>query len=367
MGFINDGYLGLDIDGTSPVIGILATSLMSLCLITQLAIGVTACRQMTGEKQKVHTRFKVLFGLCLFCACTATTILIVWSPMFWPIFWRPLLPATRVHPGVLLLAVHLLANAYFFASLLTVLVLRLRVVFKEFMRMAKCTYFGFLIILLYLYSWPIVVVAVSITIDFDHATSYKEDIPKWVMVLFEILLSLFGVFFVTGSVLAVSFFVNNLRKLTISSLDTLTVPKSAEDVALSDQQQRTSALASRYMLLFAVAISTDIVMILLAFAVSAESGLKGVFFAADFCVNLLSVYLQFGFAEEHYLRCCGCLDKRWRRRTAKRVRRAIHRQSMGTLSLSTPTPSAGHMVCSPSTVSTSFDSSNMPSSIASTV
>merc|ERR1712217_147413 len=99
-----------------------------------------------------------------------------------------------------------------------------------------------------------------------------------------------------GCVLAVYLFVCNLSQLS-TSLVHLTSTKNAvslRDVELCRAQYKLSDLSSKYTMLFAFAIASTIVFVLLQF--SLNSYFRGPFFKIDFCVNLWCMYLQFGFA-----------------------------------------------------------------------
>merc|ERR1712012_1438462 len=102
----------------------------------------------------------------------------------------------------------------------------------------------------------------------------------------------------------------NLRLLSLtvaSSQRTMCVSES--DISLNRNQQQLIALAARSVLLFVIAIFTgQFLSVVCAFAFSISSGVRDIFFGMDCTINLLCVYLQFSFAEEHYQRCCGRLD-----------------------------------------------------------
>merc|ERR1712187_74826 len=78
------------------------------------------------------------------------------------------------------------------------------------------------------------------------------------------------------------------------------------------------------MILFASAIISSVVFMMLSFTVNYESGLRGVFYVADLTVNLWCIYLQFSFAKDHYQRCCGFCGKLCRK---DRTQQMIHIES----------------------------------------
>merc|ERR1712087_340836 len=76
------------------------------------------------------------------------------------------------------------------------------------------------------------------------------------------------------------------------------------------------------------AIVSTFFFILLTMFVSNEY--DGLFFSADFTVNLFCIYAQFGSAREHYLKFCGCLDSRMQRAATKKAQKNIMRK-MGSI------------------------------------
>jgi len=133
--------------------------------------------------------------------------------------------------------------------------------------------------------------------------------------------------YLIGCVLAVYFFISNLSKLT---KDLLTSPRTAianivKDVTLDQQQLKLSKLSSKYTMLFAFSITSTVIFVTVLLSVPHQ--LRGPFIALDCCVNLWCMYLQFGFAENHYLRCCGWCDKRCRHCGMRRTKKIIYKHS----------------------------------------
>ena len=322
MSFVDDGYLGLSIDGTSPSVAIPCITLISICLICQLVIGFIAGRQMASHKN-IQIQFKVTFGACLVFAIAGTIIHIPWSPIF-SSSWNTI-------TSVIVASFFWFCTFSFWTCLLLILVLRLRVVFSEFMQMSNRMYAGFkciFTVLLLINLFICIVFAMEAEYSTDTLTAndiYSDE----VLIILVILGFSFLFLYLIGAVCAILFFLNNLRKLALSrrsSSRNLEAPNT-EDIPLNDQQRSIINLASRYALLFIVAVSSDIVFtMLLYFAVPID--IRSVFFAMDFTINLICVYLQFAFSGEHYRRCCGCIHRRWRKRMGKIAKRAIRKHTI---------------------------------------
>ena len=132
--------------------------------------------------------------------------------------------------------------------------------------------------------------------------------------------------YIIGSYLSVRFFVGNLSKLARLQVDAPS-PKS---------QQRFLNLSAKYMLLYFIAILSTMLSFVLFFIVSYELG--GLFGGIDWAFNLFCLYLQFGFADAHYQKCCSRLDSRCRTAISKRMKRDIPMTDMSQSDL--------HHVCS---------------------
>ena len=125
MAFI-DGYLGIHIDGSSPIVAGTVLSLESSGLILQCAIAVVGCRHMANHKGvnmliKPHGQ---LFILSSVCSCTSTLCLMMFTAM-------RMLSYSDTMTWTMVLTVFFLATYYFTACLLAILVLRLHIVFGQ--------------------------------------------------------------------------------------------------------------------------------------------------------------------------------------------------------------------------------------------
>jgi len=330
----NDGYLGLPIDGSSPAVAIPIIALNSICLIIQLAIGLMACRQMMNNKN-VQTPFKVSFGASLVFACTATITFIVGSPIF-SISWT-------ITTGLVFSCLSWFSALSFYSSLLAILVMRLRFVFKEMMQMSERTYFGFKCLFIALFAIPLLACAlVGMEAAQGTNVSIADNLTGKVLLLLYSLGFLFLFLYLIGVVCASSFLLNNLRKLALSQL---TTPRNMEaqktdDIPLKDQQGIIVNLASRYSLLFIVALSSDLLTYVLMMAMSFYT--RSIFQAMDFTINVFCIYFQFAFTGKQYMRCCGCIHRPWRKRMDNIAKRAIRSHSVqmsGSYSFPASTPS----------------------------
>ena len=136
--------------------------------------------------------------------------------------------------------------------------------------------------------------------------------------------------------MAVYFFISNLRKLAHAREHTLEKMNiSEEDIRLDKFQLRMIHLAARYLILYGVATISSVILTVICgifiFQQEALLSVAGVPICIDFCVNLWCMYLQFGFAHEHYRGCCGYLDGLCRKVISINTRRSIHRLSVDRL------------------------------------
>jgi len=306
---INEGYLKLDINGTSPIATTITISFLGIGLLIQCIIAITAMSKMRHFKG-VHLKFKILFVLSFICCALFTITLIIWHRLLMlsesPNMTSPLF--------VINASIWQCSCFTFVSTLLTILVLRLHVTFGESaFRMSQCTYFVLMAVMVILYGIAIVVtVWTAIMID--------RDPPLYWTVFFFLGYS-FAALYVIGACLAVAFFVRTLSKVAKARSESI---RTERDVEQEVNQQKLHHLAARYILLFSIAnVSFVVLTVLLGIAVNIDSGVRFVMFVADYTVNLLCVYLNFGFAGEHYQKCCKCLDVRCRELIKERRRRSM--------------------------------------------
>merc|ERR1712217_176264 len=118
-------------------------------------------------------------------------------------------------------------------------------------------------------------------------------------------------------------------KLRVHSTQNLSV--NPKDIELDKQQQKLSDLSSKYMMLFGIAMASTILFQIVSFCV--HFNLRSIFYSLDFTVNLLCVYLQFSFANIHYVKCCKWCDGKCKDYISRRNKRMIYKHSL-TLSAS---------------------------------
>merc|ERR1711879_790950 len=104
---------------------------------------------------------------------------------------------------------------------------------------------------------------------------------------------------------------------------------------LDPQQQQLSDVAAKYMMLFAIAMGTTILIYGLSSSVELPGELRHSLMEIDLSVNLLCIYVQFAFAKDHYGRCCGCCDKRFNGIVSRRMEVVIKKHMMVKIKLAT--------------------------------
>ena len=95
MASLVDGYLDLDIDGSSPIVGGPVIFLLSICLIVQCAIAVDGYKNMINN-ERVHRQMKILFLLCFLCSSTATATWMLFSIMSMMSYWNSILSILQI-------------------------------------------------------------------------------------------------------------------------------------------------------------------------------------------------------------------------------------------------------------------------------
>jgi len=327
----NGGYIKLSIDGTSPSIVITNLCLLSICVTIQMAIGMVGIRQLINN-DKVQRQFKVLFVIALICCLLPSTVSIVFGPIY-------TMCSLSMSPTIeaILFGIGFASALSFLCCLLLIAVLRLRFVFRAFMTMSDRTYAGFKCLFATLFgmicAFCVVIVFAAVLLSNDPL---REDavIQRTFLAVIILMFSIWPLYAI-GSFSAIRLFVSNIRRLVLlqsRGLEDAPLNLEAqrlEDVTFSKQQERWVNLAAKYMLLFIIAISSDIVVaILLGLAVSEDSGVRTLFLVIDLTINMMCVYLQFAFATKQYMRCCGCIHRRWRKRVDLIAKIAIRKQTI---------------------------------------
>ena len=309
------GYLGVNIDGSCIIVKLICNTLTGFSLLLQCVIFFIAISQMR-KKERVALKFKLLFGASFICSSTTTTCMMALG-----LFWQSLEPTTHA------LMVGLMHAAFpnFYVCLLAILVLRLKVTFDaSIYKMSTRTFHFFVCILVIL----LILTAAFATHHVLGVMWYHTDPDATYLTRFNLCVlpvSLLLVFtFFLGSVVAVFHFVNNLRLLSMTMSELPTPTNIEKESSLNANQRRYSDLSARYLLLFGIATTSTLMMVILNFAFSVTSGIRAVLIAADEVVNLLCIYLQFSFATKHYEICCGCLDHRARNVMGKYNKKMIN-------------------------------------------
>lgn len=287
----------MEVDGTTDTVNIISIAAICIGLVVNVAIAFIAYRGM--HHSKTDPKFKVLFVLSWLTTCFASIACIIGNALEM---------RTDFFPYVVLV-ISTTAIWLFFVLLLMTLVLRLRMTFNDSIyQMSQCTYFVFIAILCILF-------AVTCTG------------PAFVH-LPVLTIPIFFFFFFMGSALAVYFFVSNLSKLAKSRRNTLSKMNISEtDISLDRSQQKMMDLAARYLLLYGVATLSSMMFTVGCLFLLGQHVLD-ITITIDCSINLICMYLQFGFAKNHYQRCCGCMDRLCRGAITKRTKSSIHKLSV---------------------------------------
>lgn len=297
------------------VFDIVKISGTGIALIIQLYIAASTYTQLRRSESNISREVVILFVLSLSCAVVHTIIVPVMSTLEMSYHH-----SYDSHPAIVW-AWSLACFLYimFLYILFITLVVRLYVTFKgTALAMSKCAIYIFVVILVLLFVVVMFIVAGYTLHAFDDAVG-------WTLFLFSVILALLLYF--VGSVLAVRLFVKNLHDAAKLQANTMRCPtRTADDIALNAKQQRLLKLASRYILLFFVALCSTFLAECLMFIVSFEC--RAVFMTIDLCINLQCLFLQFAFAEKSYQKCCGCLDSRCVAVITNQTKRRIHRESI---------------------------------------
>lgn len=270
----------------------------SIALMVQIIIGITALSKISRVKG-INKGLTALFIFNLFCGCSYTISTFIdianASPTIEFIQWVCL--------------------GYFFQSLLWTLVFRLHTTFKQSTyRMSRRTMLIFIMIMfpgtIGWLIWPALLV--------------YTDTNQWIVLS---VVGVLDILYFIGCVLAVIVFVGNISKLMKIGVTTPASPRnlSEKDIKLSIQQQRLSDLSAKYIMLFAMAIASTILLNIVAAFVFA---LRSAVWSIDLAVNILMLYLQFITAKVHYQKWCGFCDRKCREFMSKRTKTEIYRHSI---------------------------------------
>ena len=300
--------------------------LAPICLTMQLALGIAGFIHFRKEPN-IGWKLKLLFYISLSCSCVALTSFLlqhaVDSMMSNP-EWTDNL---KMVGGCSFMV--------FMMTLLSTLVLRLHLTFQSSIyRMSKKTKSSFIAMFI------MMTLMTFLFLILGSLGTYSRF--AFMLILFFIIL------FLIGSAMAVGLFVNNLRLLiNTRSSSKYNVDITVDAIQLDQNQQKLSDLAARYLLLYTVATASTVVTWILLILMSRIAGIDvRLLIPVDWCINMLCVYLQFGFVSHHYKRLCGCADACCRTVISKQTRRSIRRFTMD----SKMTPTESSVVSSSETV-----------------
>lgn len=285
-----------------------------VAFIIQFCIGAMAKSKLRRSDSKIDREFVFLFFLSFVCALLYTSGTVTSYVVYMSHGSRP----------EIMIVLFICGFCYFsfFLVLLITLVIRLQVTFKDSaLKMSKSIIYSFVVLFVVLFVLNIVIFIGHIlpVIGGNAATGLTLHRSAGFPFLF---------LYITGCALAVRLFVMNLSALAQMQAGFSGSQRSlsADDISLNCRQEKLLRLASKYMLLFFVAILSSVCSILLFFIVSSEC--IGLFASIDLCVNLQCLYLQFAFAAKEYFKCCGCLNSRCTSMVLNRAKRNIYKQAL---------------------------------------
>lgn len=296
---------------SSTAMRIIELSGMAIAFTIQLSIGITFFKMRHSQNGRELT---CIFVASYVSACAATTVYFVYNVLL----------LISVPHQQIMYYIWWMFDDFFSYSLLATLILRLHITFRDSMfKMSKnrIVIFAFIFIVLFISS-IVHVVSVAVVYDGYEGIGWSE---RWILSLSASFVSL--LFYVIGSILAVTYFIGNLSKLAkMQSNSERVVSADAESISLNARQIKLLTLAAKFIVLFLVAIISTIFAVILISAVSWK--MAGLFYSWDLCLNLVCLYLQFSFADEQYRKYCRRLDTRCRAMVLTRSKKAIHIQSL---------------------------------------
>ena len=285
---------------------------LGIATITQLFFGAFVFKKARGSEANIRGDLAVLFWLSfLFALLYTSGYLAIWG-------------ICAVYPSDSVIYVMFCISELFWILfpfvLLVNLVTRLYITFKgSALAMSQNTQyiFIFMIVVLFMlivFYWTAIIMALYGDTELGSFLAFISIFPT---------LSVY----IIGSAFAVYRFVRNLS--TIAKKQSNPPQGSTVDpgkISLNERQLTLLHLSAKFILLFFVSILSTIAAFLLTFVVSRY--LNPLFWSFDFCVNLLCLFLQFGFASNHYQKFCGCLDTCCRTMVEKQTKMTLHRESI---------------------------------------
>lgn len=324
LDILDDGYVqhwggNVDIDTDSIIAEFLILCTLSITLIIQCIIAFSAMIRM-----RQNPDIGIVVNICFFSSfvfgflsCASEIVIHVWDPPNWE---------HNIGHEMATFISFFSAGLFYWSILLTFIV-RLYMTFRQSayqMSTALMVTFSTILVLYVLLCTPL-----SILYVFDRSLGH------YTLVLSELFIVVCFLY-LFGCIFAVYFFISNLSKLAKALITSprvsvveneYVIEKRPTDIELNGKQQDLSHLSSKYMLLFSAAMTSTMVVCVLALAIPSQISLRGTLISLDLCVNLWCVYLQFSWAQKHYKRWCGWCDERAKKYGMKRTRRMIHNHS----------------------------------------
>ena len=255
MGVFEDGFFDSNLDRNALIMKATRFAALAIVLAMQITIGIIAVIKMHRAK-RANKVLNMLFIFSLFTACAHTAHAFQYDgPLFIEVIGS-------------------MSVGLFFVTLLGTLIFRLYISFRgSVYRMSKPLILIFSVIM---------VIDSAGWIIFSLFYVYIKPIPLLGLSLLLL--------YIIGSILAVHYFVSNLKKVALARESTLQ-NLNLDQIKLDQKQQELSDFSAKYMMLFALAIvSTIIADILALLIVNRGSGLRAPIWALDICINLYLMY-----------------------------------------------------------------------------
>ena len=288
---------------------ILEISVIGICLIIQLIIGFSSYSKSRRDPN-TGQKLKFMFLISSLLVSTVSVLGATVNTLDW------MSHAARQFVQY----IYILCTFMFYVTLLLTLCLRLNIVFKGTLYEMQNNVVSVFAIIFF------ILILSSILFVGGWALILNDRVDVgWIIFLFSF--CSFLTVYIIASFLSVRFFVSNLSKLAKSQADSQRGrPLSANAVTLNAKQLNLLNLSAKYILLFFLAILSSVLTVAVTYVISTEMGIA--FVSIDQCINLFCLHLQFGFAVEHYRKCCSCLDSRCRAAVLQRTKKAIHKESL---------------------------------------
>ena len=318
MGFWDKGFLNLDVDSSSPLTMTINIFISGTSLLVQCVIAIMAIIKMK-RNQQINMKLSGCLVASLFCACTnsvSSLALIVAGDARLNDLFIDRNTCTN-DPFIVVPVVFVFSLGCFWECMLCTFILKLYLTFKGSVYEMSCTMARVFTIITFMIF--VILLAFCIMMFCFEMRRYG--------VLYFTLAMTNGVFCITGSALAVHFFVSTLGKLGKAQETTLRdLSVTQNDIKLKPQQQKLTDLAAKSMLLFGIqTVSTIFISMISAWAFPFTNRIA--ILTIDMSINLFCVYLQFAFAEKHYRKCCGFCDERFRSFISRRTQNAVYKHS----------------------------------------